>query len=82
MPGMEQNTLDEIKAHLMQTSELFRDLRRQHHEYDKLVEGLESKGALTPQEEIEEHRLKKLKLHLKDQMEQMVSEYSLQQAAS
>jgi len=81
MPRMDRNTLEEIKAHLMQTNEQYRDLMRQHHEYDELVDGLESKAALTPQEEVEEHRLKKLKLHLKDQMEQMVSEYKLQHAA-
>jgi uncharacterized protein YdcH (DUF465 family) len=77
---MDRNTLEEIKAHLMQTSEPFRELVRQHHQYDELVEGLESKATLTPHEEVEEHRLKKLKLHLKDQMEQMVSEYNLQHA--
>ena len=79
---MDRNTLEEIKAHLMQTNEQYRDLARQHHEFDELVENLESKAALTPQEEVEEHRLKKLKLHLKDQMEQMVSEYNFQHAAS
>ena len=79
---MDRNTLEEIKAHLMQTNERYRDLMRQHHEYNLLVDGLESKIALTPQEEIEEHRLKKLKLHLKDEMEQMVSEYNLQHTAS
>jgi uncharacterized protein YdcH (DUF465 family) len=81
MPRMDRNTLEEIKAHLMQTSERYRDLMRQHHEYNLLVDGFESKIALTPQEEIEEHRLKKLKLHLKDEMEQMVSEYNLQHTA-
>lgn len=79
---MDRNTLEEIKAHLMQTNERYRDLMRQHHEYNVLVDELESKIALTPQEEIEEHRLKKLKLHLKDEMELMVSEYNLQHAAS
>lgn len=79
---MDRNTQEEIKAHLMQTNEEFRALMDQHHEYDRLVEVLESKHALSTDEEVEEHRLKKLKLHLKDQMEQMVSEYSLQHATS
>jgi uncharacterized protein YdcH (DUF465 family) len=78
---MDRNTLEEIKAHLMQTNEHFRGLMRQHKEYDLLVAEMEGKTPLTPQEEIEEHRLKKLKLHLKDEMEQMVSEYNLQHAA-
>jgi uncharacterized protein YdcH (DUF465 family) len=79
---MERNTLEEIKAHLMQTNEQYRDLLKQHHEYDRLVDALESKHVLSPEEEVEEHRLKKLKLHLKDQMEQIVSEYNLQHATA
>jgi uncharacterized protein YdcH (DUF465 family) len=75
---MEKAIQEELKAHLMQTNETFRDLINQHHEYDVLVERLESKPTLTADEEIEEHRLKKLKLQLKDQMEQIVSEYRLQ----
>jgi uncharacterized protein YdcH (DUF465 family) len=82
MPRMERNAIEEIKAHLMQTNAHYRDLLSQHHEYDRLVDDLESKHVLTPEEEIEEHRLKKLKLHLKDAMEQMVSEYHLQHTTS
>jgi uncharacterized protein YdcH (DUF465 family) len=77
---MEQNVLDEIKAHLMQTNEEFRALAAKHQEYKELVAALESKSVLTPEEEVEEHRLKKLKLHLKDEMEQFVSQYKLQHA--
>jgi uncharacterized protein YdcH (DUF465 family) len=80
MPGMEQNALEDIKAHLMQTNEKYRHLMEKHHEYDRKVEALEAKQALTPQEELEEHRLKKLKLRLKDEMEQCVSQYRLQHA--
>ena len=75
---MDKVIQEELKAHLMQTNETFRNLTNQHHEYDVLVERLESKPALTAAEQIEEHRLKKLKLQLKDQMEQIVSEYRLQ----
>ncbi len=75
---MERNATEEIKAHLMQTSEEFRQLADKHHEYKKLVGQLEAKPFLTEQEEVEEHRLKKLKLHLKDQMEQMMSQYKTQ----
>jgi uncharacterized protein YdcH (DUF465 family) len=78
---MDRNIQEEIKAHLMQTSPEFQDLARQHKEYDRLVEELESKHALTSAEEIEEHRLKKLKLRVKDQMEQIVGQYKLQHAS-
>ncbi len=74
---MDRNIDEEIKAHLMQTNPRFRELASQHLEYDRLVHELESKHVLTAQEEIEEHRLKKLKLHLKDEMEQMVSDHRL-----
>jgi len=77
---MEQNAQAEIKAHLMQTNEKYRHLVEKHHEYDRQVEALEAKQALSGDEEVEEHRLKKLKLHLKDEMEQLVSEYRLQHA--
>jgi uncharacterized protein YdcH (DUF465 family) len=77
---MEQNAIEEIKAHLMQTNEKYRHLVEKHHEYDRQVEALEAKQALSGDEEVEEHRLKKLKLHLKDEMEQLVSEYRLQHA--
>jgi uncharacterized protein YdcH (DUF465 family) len=52
----------------------------QHREYDRLVDELEQKSALSAAEEVEEHRLKKLKLHLRDEIERMMSEHSLQPA--
>ena len=75
---MDRNTQEEIKAHLIQTDELFRKLVEQHREYDRLVDELERKPALSTQEEVEEHRLKKLKLHLRDEIERMMSERALQ----
>ena len=75
---MDRNNQDEIKAHLMQTNEHFRKISDQHHEYDRLVDALENKSVLTPEEELEEHRLKKVKLQLKDEMEHIVSTYKPQ----
>ncbi|MEP6717333.1 MAG: DUF465 domain-containing protein [Terriglobia bacterium] len=77
---MDGNSQEDIKAHLETTNEQFRELLLKHHEYDRLVDALESKNAPSAEDEIEEHRLKKLKLHLKDQMEQMVSEYKFANA--
>jgi len=71
----------DIKAHLMETSEEFRQLAQQHHEYKHQVEELEAKAFLTEHEEAEEHRLKKLKLHLKDVMEQMIHDHASHQVA-
>ena len=47
------------------------ELQAQHRDYEKRLEEFKSKSWLTPEEELEEKRLKKLKLSLKDQMEQL-----------
>jgi hypothetical protein len=44
------------------------ELRESHQKYEQRLEELRQKAWLTPDEEIEEKRLKKLKLQLKDQM--------------
>ncbi len=76
---MERNAQEELKAHLMATNEEFRRLATQHAEYAHKLDGLESLPHLTYEEEMEETRLKKLKLRVKDQMEAMVSQYRSQQ---
>ena len=72
---MERNAQEQIKAHLMETSPEFRQLAAQHCDYAKKLEALEALPHLTDEEQIEEVRLKKLKLRLKDQMEAIMSEY-------
>jgi uncharacterized protein len=65
---MDNRTLENVKAHLMATSGEFRRLAEQHTEYDKRIQELSSRPYLTKEEEMEEIKLKKLKLRLKDQM--------------
>jgi uncharacterized protein YdcH (DUF465 family) len=77
---METNQ-DELKAHLMMTSEEFRALADQHCQYHKLLEALEAKPHLTDEEQVEEQRLKKLKLRLKDQMNEILGRYRTQKVA-
>jgi uncharacterized protein YdcH (DUF465 family) len=76
---MERNAIEELRAHLMSTNEDFRKLAEQHSEYARKLDALEAQSHLTDQEQIEETRLKKLKLHSKDQMEAIISQYRGQQ---
>lgn len=75
------NTQDELKAHLTQTDQEFRRLVEQHTNYDHQLDEIESKTYVTPEDEIEEHRIKKLKLHLKDQMNEILGRHRTQSVA-
>lgn len=74
-------TEDQLKAHLVQTDEEFRRLAEEHSRYKQRLQELASRSYLTPQEQLEEIQLKKLKLRLKDQMQQMMDRYRSQQPA-
>ena len=73
-----ENTQEELRTHLMQTDEEFRHLAEEHTRYHQQLEALEAKSHLTTEEEVEEHRLKKVKLQLKDQMNAIISRYRAQ----
>jgi|ERR1017187_13211 uncharacterized protein YdcH (DUF465 family) len=81
LPNMERNALEELRAHLMATNEEFRGLASQHTEFAEKLDALESLLHLTEEEQLEETRLKKLKLRLKDQMEAIVNQYRAQRVA-
>lgn len=66
---------EQLKAHLMETDEEFRRLAIQHCEYKKQLETLSSRPYLSPEEQVEETRIKKVKLRLKDQMQEMMDRY-------
>lgn len=68
-------TQEELKAHLMHSDEEFRHLAEEHATYKKRVEELEAKSHPSEEEIEEEHRLKKLKLHLKDQMAEIMGRH-------
>jgi uncharacterized protein YdcH (DUF465 family) len=78
---MERNAQDDVKAHLIATNEEYRRLSGEHTEYARKLDALESLPHLTEEEEIEEHRLKKIKLRIKDQMEAIVAQNRAQQVA-
>ena len=73
---MELNTQEELKAHLRASSDEFRELATRHSEYDRRLEQLEAMTHLSDDEQMEEVRLKKLKLHLKDQMNEILHRQS------
>ena len=73
---MENHTQDEeLKAHLLATNEQFRALYEQHAQLKHQIEEIEAKPHVTEADELEEQRLKKLKLSLKDQMKEMITQY-------
>jgi len=54
---------------LLANHEEFRKLAMEHTQYEKRLDSLTQKRYLTDDEKLEEVRLKKLKLRLKDQMQ-------------
>ena len=64
---------EEAKAHLLATNEQFRTLSEQHALLKQQIEQIESKPHVTEADEIEEQRLKKLKLQVKDQMNDLLA---------
>ena len=78
---MERNAQEELKAHLIAANEEFRNLASQHSDFARQLDALESLPHLTQEQELEETRLKKLKLRLKDQMEAIMNQYRSQQVA-
>lgn len=72
---MENSAQEELKAHLLASDSHFRELAEQHAQLKHQIEELESRHLVTEQDELEEQRLKKLKLHAKDQMIEILENY-------
>ena len=76
-----ENTQAELKAHLIETEPEFRRLANEHAVLKAQVEAIETKEHLTLEDEVEESRLKKLKLRLKDQMSEFMAQHGSHLAA-
>jgi uncharacterized protein YdcH (DUF465 family) len=66
---------EDLKHLLIETNPEFRELASKHHTLDDRLHELEAKHYLSNDEQFEEVSLKKRKLHLKDQMENMLRNY-------
>jgi uncharacterized protein YdcH (DUF465 family) len=61
---------------LLRSNDQYRQLSERHHQLDDRLNHLIHLPYLTASEQVEEVTLKKRKLALKDQMEQMALEYA------
>ena len=64
-----------VREQLLASHEEFRRLAQEHAQYSQRLESLTEKRYLSDDEKVEEVRLKKLKLHLKDQMANIEQRY-------
>ena len=71
MAGKEETLIER----LARENEEFSKAREAHSELAKMVDELEKKTFLTPQEEMEVKMLKKKKLACKDRMEQILAQH-------
>jgi uncharacterized protein len=64
---------DIIIEKLLKDDEVFKNIYYEHRQLDEKVADLENKDELTRQEELEIKQLKKVKLALKDKMQQRIN---------
>ena len=67
----------EVKNVLLQCNPEYRELAERHHQLDDRLHELTDRHYLTSSEQFEEVSIKKRKLAVKDQMEQIAREYAL-----
>jgi uncharacterized protein YdcH (DUF465 family) len=65
----------QVRDLLMASNDEFRRLAQEHAQYSQRLDSLANKRYLSEDEKVEEVRLKKLKLRLKDQMEQLERQF-------
>ena len=69
----------QVRDQLLASNEEFRRLADEHSQYSQRLDSLIEKKYLSEDEKLEEVRLKKLKLHLKDQMENLEQQFRAHQ---
>ena len=71
-----------VKEELLASREDFRRLAEEHMQYAQRLEALSQTRFPTKEEQLEEVQLKKLKLHIKDQMLRLQSKNQRQQVSA
>lgn len=67
--------VDSVREQLLASHEEFRRLAQEHTQYSQRLNSLIEKRYLTEDEKLEEVRLKKLKLRVKDQMQTIEQDF-------
>jgi uncharacterized protein YdcH (DUF465 family) len=67
--------VDSVREQLLASHDEFRRLAHEHTQYSQRLSSLTDKRYLSEDEKLEEVRLKKLKLRLKDQMQMIEQEH-------
>ncbi len=65
----------QVRDLLIANNDEFRRLAQEHSQYSQRLDTLTQKRFLSEDEKVEEVRLKKLKLRLKDQMERLEQQF-------
>ncbi len=65
----------QVRDLLLSSNDEFRRLAQEHSQYSQRLDSLLQKRFLSDDEKVEEVRLKKLKLKLKDQMERIEQQF-------
>ncbi len=67
--------VDSVREQLLASHEEFRRLAQEHNRYSQRLESLIEKRYLSDEEKLEEVKIKKLKLRLKDEMQMIEQEH-------
>jgi uncharacterized protein YdcH (DUF465 family) len=73
--GGSSRMVDSVREQLLASHDEFRRLAQEHNQYSQRLSSLIEKRYLTEEEKLEEVRIKKVKLRLKDQMQMIEQEY-------
>jgi uncharacterized protein YdcH (DUF465 family) len=73
--GGSSRMVDSVREQLLASHEEFRRLAQEHTQHSQRLHSLIEKRYMTEDEKLEEVRIKKVKLRLKDQMQMIEQEY-------